>query len=135
VLEPPKQSIGGLIVWCGGVGGAISDVIGTGDSQFPKFLSQVSSNHHGGGLLSEDTAESFSRPIGLGIVRCSGLEVDALRSPPVLDVTVDVLLAVVAADGFDDWGSWVVCALILQVLADANESIWHMVLTLDTFKI
>jgi hypothetical protein len=116
------------------VGGAIPDVVGTEDSPFPEFLSQVSNNQHGGGLLPEDIVESFSRPIGLGIVRCSGLEVNALRSLLVLDDTVDVLLAIVTADGFDDWGSWVVCALILQVLADANESIWYMVLTLHTFN-
>jgi hypothetical protein len=133
-LVPPKQSIGGLVVWGGGVRGAVSDVVGTKDSQFPEILSQVSSNQHGGGLLLEDTVESLSRPIGLGVVRCSRLEVDTLRSPPVLDHRVDALLTVVTADGFDDWGSWVVWVLILQVLADGNEFIWHMVLTLETYN-
>jgi hypothetical protein len=80
------------------VGGAIPDVVGTENSQFPEFLSQVSSNQHGGGLLPEDTVELLSRPIALGIVRCSGLEVDALRSPPVLDDTVDVILGGLCTD-------------------------------------
>jgi hypothetical protein len=51
--------------------------------------------------------------IGLRIVRCSGLEVDALGFPLVLDYTFDELSAVVTADGFDDWGYRVVYALIL----------------------
>ncbi len=74
----------------------------------PELLFQVCSNQHGGGLLPENTVEAFSRSIGLGIVRCSGLEVNALGFPPVLDYTVDELSAVVTADGLDDWGSWVV---------------------------
>jgi hypothetical protein len=132
-LGQPKHSIRGLVVWGGGVRGAVSNIVGAKDSQFPEILSQVSGNQHGCGFLLEDTVESRSRPIGLGVVRCGRLEVNALGSPPVLDHMVEVLLTVVTADVFDDWGSWVVWALILQVLADGNEFIWHMVFTLDTY--
>ncbi len=107
-LGQSKQSIRGLVVKGRRVRGAVSDVVGTKDSQFPEILSHVSSNQHGCGLLPENTIGSLSRSIGLGVVRCGGLEVNALGSPPVLDHMVEVLLTVVTADGFDDWGSWVV---------------------------
>jgi hypothetical protein len=78
--------------------------------------------------LPEHAIEALSCAVGLGIVGGSVLEVDTLGLPPGLDLIVDIFRAVVTADGLDEGGSWVVTALVLQILADTHESFWYMVL-------